>query len=394
MSRRPRSSPLETRTQRLRLKIQGKPHHFVLLTPGVRLGYRRNRGTGVWVMKVTNHGSEWTKAIGYADDFEAADGGDGRILDYWMAAAKARRLAHGNGANAPITVASALDAFAADLKARDGCLKNVGRIRAHLSPALAAKPVGLLTTTELRHWRDGLLAKGLKPAAAARNCRAFAAALNLVCKHDERITNAAAWRVGLGGLSDTHNPRNNVLSDSEILALIAAARAIDASFADYLEVHATTGGRSSQIARLLVADLQADRPDPRLMMPSSGKGRARRGVRVPVPITSGLATKLQALANGRPPTEPLLRRADGRPWAPERGDHSRLFARVAESSGLVGHTIYSLRHSSIVRSLLAGVPLRVTAVTHNTSANQIEATYSRFIADHADEVARRGLLQI
>jgi len=43
--------------------------------------------------------------------------------------------------------------------------------------------------------------------------------------------------------------------------------------------------RLSQIANLRVADLQADRPDPRLMMPSSRKGRGqKRGTHVPVPI--------------------------------------------------------------------------------------------------------------
>jgi integrase len=366
--------------------VRGKPY-FVVIARGIRLAYRRNRGPGTW--SVEGGGGAWLDRFAHADDYEGSD--NEHVLDFWQAQDKARKLARGNGDNAPATVATALDDYATDLKARDGNVNNVGRVRSHLTSTLAGKPVGLLTAVELRRWRDGLLAKGLKPASAARTCRILAAALTLASKHDHRIVNNSAWRTGLGGLVDTHNPRNAVLTDDEILALIAAARAIDSSFADYLEVHAVTGARSSQIAQLLVADLQADRL--RLMMPSSAKGRGRRrGVRVPVPITAALAAKLQAIANGRPPSEPLLKRSDGKPWHPEHGDHSRLFARAAERAGLKGHTIYSLRHSSIVRSLLAGVPLRVTAVVHNTSAGQIESTYSRFIADHADEVARRGLL--
>jgi hypothetical protein len=35
---------------------------------------------------------------------------------------------------------------------------------------------------------------------------------------------------------------------------------------------------------------------------------------------------------------------------------------------------------------------RVVAANHDTSTAIIEKTYSRFIADHADTIARRGLL--
>jgi hypothetical protein len=52
----------------------------------------------------------------------------------------------------------------------------------------------------------------------------------------------------------------------------------------------------------------------------------------------------------------------------------------------------TLRHSNIVRQLLAGVPTRVVAVNHDTSVAMIEKTYSRYIGDHSDAVARRALL--
>ena len=55
-------------------------------------------------------------------------------------------------------------------------------------------------------------------------------------------------------------------------------------------------------------------------------------------------------------------------------------------------TIYALRHSNIVRQLLAGVPARVVAVNHDTSIAMLERTYSRYIGDHADALARRALL--
>jgi hypothetical protein len=47
-----------------------------------------------------------------------------------------------------------------------------------------------------------------------------------------------------------------------------------------------------------------------------------------------------------------------------------------------------------VRQLLAGVPVRVVAVNHDTSIPMIERTYSRYIGDHADALARKALLDV
>jgi hypothetical protein len=54
-------------------------------------------------------------------------------------------------------------------------------------------------------------------------------------------------------------------------------------------------------------------------------------------------------------------------------------------------SFYCLRHS-VVRSLLAGVPLRVIAATTDTSTTMIKRTYSSYVGHYADEAARRGLL--
>lgn len=55
-------------------------------------------------------------------------------------------------------------------------------------------------------------------------------------------------------------------------------------------------------------------------------------------------------------------------------------------------TFYALRHSNIVRALMAGVPVRLVAVAHDTSIPMIERSYSRYIGDHADAVLRRAQL--
>lgn len=57
-------------------------------------------------------------------------------------------------------------------------------------------------------------------------------------------------------------------------------------------------------------------------------------------------------------------------------------------------TLYALRHSSIVRQLLAGVPTRVVAAHHDTSIVMLERTYSKFIGEHSDALTRRALLDL
>jgi integrase len=259
------------------------------------------------------------------------------------------------------------------------------------APTLASKPVGLLTSRELTHWRDGLLAGGMKPATAVRLFKGAKAALTLAAKRDHRITNQAAWRDGLSGFAENFESRNpSRLSDAEVQAVVAAAHEIDRAFGLYVEIAAVTGARPSQIARLLGGDLLPNGDGPRLMMPSSRKGRGRKISRKPVPITASLAAKL----SGRTPDEPLLLRSDGRAWqTSDKSDHTRLFAQAAERAG-IDCTIYSLRHASIIRSLLAGTPARLTAALHDTSLAMLERTYSAFISEFGDSVARKGLLEI
>src|SRR5262249_25965305 len=160
---------------------------------------------------------------------------------------------------------------------------NAQRPRHHLTAKLLAKPVMLLTAKELRGWRDRLSDGGMKAATLNRHLRALKAALTLAAAHDpERVTNRDAWRVGLAGLPDAHNV---VLPETDIRALIAAAWEADAAFGLWCETAAVTGARPSQLGRLDVADLQDGRADPRLMMPSSKKGRGHKRVeRKPVPI--------------------------------------------------------------------------------------------------------------
>jgi len=396
----PRNAKLESATARRKLALRKKPY-YVRLSPGIALGYRRNAGAGTWTVRVADGGAEWTKKIALADDFEGAS--PPHVLSYWQALDTARALARRQPGEAidesrPLTVAEALDRYEADLKARGGDPYNVRHVRLHLTGSILSKPVALLGATELRKWRDWLLDKGLAPGTVNRTKTGLRAALELAAAHDPRIANERAWKVGLAALPDAHRARNVILDDATVRRVVAAAYDHDPALGLMVEVAAVTGARLSQLARLEVADLQADGPEPRLLMPLSAKGRARnkRHERRPVPITGALASVLKQEAADRASDAPLLTRADGSGWGHSRTRHHRNdFRAVIEAAGLDPDevTLYALRHSSIVRQLLANVPIRIVATLHDTSVKMIERTYSRYIASHSDEIARRALLE-
>jgi hypothetical protein len=400
MPRKIRSSQLETRTARLKLAPRGQPY-TVRIADGVRLAYRRLKETaGTWSVQIADgKGGSPLQRFADADDHEGAN--DDTVLDFWRAQDRARELAHGDGAAAgggsgrgrAITVATALAAYEDDLRIRGGDVAAVPRVRLHLLPRLLDKAVPLLTVRELRHFRDSL-AKKRAPGTVDRIGNALRAALNLAADTDDRIISRQAWEVGLKGLYDATESRNVILPADQVRKVVNACTAISPQFGLLVEVVASTGGRVvSQVARLEVQDLLAD--PWRLMMPSSKKGRGQKKVlRRPVPIPESLAVRLRHVAQGRPDQAPLLIKPSGEPW--RKSDHTRLFACAAEQAGLdpAEVTINSLRHSSIVRQLIAHVPARVVGINHDTSVAMIEKTYSKFISDHSDAVTRAALLDL
>jgi len=399
----PRAAKLETPTARRKLPIRRKPF-FVTVSPNVRLAYRRNLGPGTWSVRVTGPGIDWLERIALADDLEPSDGR--AVLTYWEAIDSARKLARrqpGDVADEsrPLTVSEALDRYEADLRARGGDVYNAKRARFHLPASILGKPVGFLRATELIRWRDALIEKGLSRASVNRTRNALRAALTLAAKRDRRLAaNRHVWEEDLEALPNATMARNVILADDVVASLIAAAYKRDRKLGLLAQVLAETGARPSQAVRLTVADL--DMANLRLMMPRSGKGHvhkraAKMAERVPVPITSALAALLKQEVKGRATNAPLLTRSNGDPWGYRRNDRYREdFAAAVAACGLDPKTvsIYALRHSCISRSLLHGTPVTLLADLTDTSEREIRRHYAKRIAHHADEVARRALIDL
>jgi integrase len=400
-----RNSGFETATARLKKDPQGKPY-WLMIDRGVALGYRRNvMGPGTWSVRGTVGHDQWIKAIGKADDYEAANGRD--VLGYYEALDQARAVARQRAggeagpAERPATLGEAIDAYKDDLAMRGGDAKNANRLRPHLPPVLLARPVMLLNPKELSEWRAGLIKKGMTKATINRTLNCIKAACELAKRLDPRITSDQAWKVGLGILPNANRARDVILDDDMVRKLVAAAYALEHSFGVLVETAAVTGARLSQIARIEVRDLQADKMI--LSVPKSDKGK-KRGVkvheRVGVPITRKLAETLRREAAGREAGDLLVQREKINAWrrAPSwtsGGSHAQLprFRTIAEQCGLDPrrYTFTALRHSSIVRHLLRNVPIRLVASNHDTSVSVIEHNYSRYISGHGQDLVRGAL---
>jgi integrase len=384
---------LQTATARARLTPRGKPYEHRLL-PGVHLAYRAStRGTGAWiVIAADGKGGRWQSVFAHADDKQEADGV--AVLDYEQAANKARALARGDAnaaADRPVTIAEAVDAYAIDLAGRGRRPYNAAHVRSHLPLQLGPQPLSQVTSKQLRGWRDALVKGGVLPITVNRLMKSACAAFTLAAKLDRRVAaNREAWRVGLEQFTGAVKARDTVLTDKQVAAVVAEAYRMSDAFGLYVQAHAETGARSSQLARCVVADLQKNR----LMIPASRKGRnGGRGGHVPVPLMPALAAKLAQVARGRAGSEPLLRRSDGKPWVPANNDHREPFEQAARAASLPpGTTVYGLRHSSVARALLRGTPIKVVSDWHDTSTAMVEAHYGRFIKDHSEELIRAALI--
>ena len=73
-----------------------------------------------------------------------------------------------------------------------------------------------------------------------------------------------------------------------------------------------------------------------------------------------------------------------RPWA----------AIIKKAELPVDLVPYALRHSSIVRGLGAGLPVRLVAALHDTSSAMIERHYAAYIVDALDELAARAVVHL
>jgi integrase len=234
------------------------------------------------------------------------------------------------------------------------------------------KAVAVLSTAELRRWRDAL-GKELAASTVNRLTTILKAVLNHAADQDERLTNRRVWEIGLATIANADESRNVILSEPTVRQIILKAREISTEFGLLVEVAAVTGARVSQLARIEVQDLFTAEGAAKVSVPVSKKGKGAKAVpRRTVPIGSALAARLRLAVADRPATAPLLVKPGGDNW--RKSDHARPFARAVAAAGEDPRavTMYALRHTSIVRQLLANVPIRIVATLHDDKSMSLD----------------------
>lgn len=394
-----RATNIETKTARLRLKQQGRPH-WVKLGGGVGLGYRRSgAAVGTWNVRIADgKGGYREKRIANADDVEAANGKG--VMSFAQAREAALRIGRGGGIAAEVavtTIADAVKAYEEHLSANNRRLGNASRLLYNLPPAMRERPIALLGVEELLKWRND--AKGRMAASSVnRLATILKAALNLAAKKN-RTLDVSIWRDGLATLPNATVARNVTLEDESVVQLVYAAYEYGCNFGMLVEALALTGARISQLRRCTVADLSskyAPEGFARLMIPSSfkGKGNKARPAAVMTYIPASLGDRLRVAAAGRNPRDLLFVKPSGEPW--RESNHRHPFREIVQAIGEDPERItsYALRHSHITRMLLKGIAVTVVAKMHDTSPTMIERHYAADIADGIDELIRPTILQI
>jgi integrase len=429
---------LNSRTARMKLAPRHKPY-FRLMADGIHLGYRRSTvagRAGTWlVRRYLSAGRYETELLGAADDTPdmLADGTTVLTFDQaqnttreWARrqAAAARSKSH---ASEMTTVRNAVTAYIATRTARNAKAGRNAELRlAHhiLASAVADVPLLAISERNLSEWRANLQRGGrgktgdaapLAPATVARLLNDFRAALTAGARKARVPADVLTTiRDGLRAPEKPDRARmKQVLSDADVRKLVKAAGAQDADFEALVLLLAATGSRLDQLARITVGDFQPGAQ--RIMVPVSNKGRGEKQItHIAVPLPEDVIARIRPLAADRAGHEPLLlhwhhqqvagdartgtlprwERVDRRPWK-DAGQIVRPWRTAVAAAGFPpGLVPYCLRHSSIVRGLRAGLPVRLVAAVHDTSASMIERHYGAFIVDATEDLLRRAVVSM
>ena len=329
---------------------------------------------------------------------------------------------------APITVSTAIDQYLTQREKREsfGNKRNSrSRLTRHVGNELAEKDLAALTDEDLRDWRSQLTAKAahrrngasLSETTIRRTVGDMKAALNAAAvRYRKRLPATIAGEIRNGLKNPKGYPQWRARRrcfpkrtfGRSLMQLVASIRSGDGAGSERLVVMlAATGARLSQVARLTVGDVRLEHLQ--VMMPTSRKGSVEKDMpHTRVRIGADVAAILKPSVARRKGSEPLLLRPRWRPttgWRKweiyDRGpwraanELARPWAAIIAKAGLSKAVVpYALRHSSIVRGLKAGLPVRLVAAMHDTSSTMIERHYSVYITDAMDELMAKAIVPL
>lgn len=412
MARTTRNASLESRSARAKLRARSAPY-YVKVAKGLRLGYYRGAKGGTWVGSRHRAANVYERVtLGLADDHLDAD--KIKVLDYWQAHDALRKwcvqqtmIDEGLVSSGPYTVADAVRDYLEEIKAekKPESVHNAEvTFNAFVLPELGEILAEKLTSDRLTRWRNDIARRPRRvrtkmtateqvyasPAAdddtrrkrkatANRILTMLKAALNRAFGGG-RIASDAAWRrVKPFGRVDEAVVR--------YLTLDEARRLINACPNDLRQIVQAalmTGCRYSELGRLRCRDYS---PDSKNVAIRLAKGRLRH-----VALTDEGSGYFDRWTAGRPGTDHLFLRDDGRPWG--KSHQSRPLEEASRNASIAPHvTFHILRHTHGSHLAMAGTPMGIVAAQlGHADTRMTEKHYAHLSPSYVKDTIRSNAL--
>jgi integrase len=405
MARRIREEKLDTRSARIKLKQRREPY-WASMSGGLALGYRKGSTGGTWIAKhySAEEGRRY-QAVGPADDILDAD--DRNIFNFNQAQVRARNwLATPSEAEAgPYRVAQAMDDYLHFLESDGRPTHTIRDARyrdsAFIRPKLGSERIANLTSDKLRRWRDDLVraaprlrtrrgeaqkhrvvtnddARRARRASANRTWTVLRAALNRAFSEGKALSDLA-WRK-VKPYKGVEVARGRYLSIAEAKRLINAC---DPEFRSLVQAALQTSARYGELARLIVADFNADVGTINIRQSKSGKPRH-------VVLTDEGQEFFRQLTVGRAGDDVMLRKADGSTWG--MSHQLRPMAGAITRAKITPEiSFHGLRHTWASLSVMSGVPLMVVARNlGHVDTRMVEKHYGHLAPSYIADAIRAG----
>jgi integrase len=409
MARTLHDARLDTRNARLRLKQRREPY-WRAISGGLAIGYRKGAIGGTWIGRhySAEEGRRY-QSIGTADDSADADGI--HVLSFSEAQEAARKwFAHlarhdrGEVRRGPYSVAECLDDYTAWLQDHRKTATDARyRSNAHILPALGEIKCDKLTTAHIQKWlrdlgnsRARLRGKNGDTRQKYRESNGNADAVRQRRSSANRtltILKAAlnrAWRAGKIASDDAWRrvePFENVDSArARYLTLAECKRLINAADPDFrliVQAALETGARYGELARLTVADFNADTGTVAIRGSKTGKPRH-------VVLTDEGQAFFRQVCAGRAGSQLIFTKPGGGAWLkshqarPMRETCTR--ARIKPAINFHG-----LRHTWASLAVMNAVPLLVVAkALGHADTRMVEKHYGHLAPSYIVDAIRSG----
>lgn len=403
-----RNPKIDSRSARTKLPQRPEPY-WTVVSEGCALGYRRGTKGGKWIARFRDDlGRQHYEALGAADD--ARDPDNLTVFSFTQAQSKARDVFTRKAreiagdfvpTDGPFTVADALAAYLAKYLRRGGMAG--GRIesaaRTYILPGLGQLPVSKLTKRRLEEWHYEIAnsaarvrtrkgdAQRFRPhavtpeatrrrgATANRVLTILKAALNEAYR-EGRISINDAWQ-RVQAFRKVDSARIRYLTDDEARRLVNAC---PADFRKLVVGALMTGCRYSELAALVIEDLNVDSGTVTIRTSKSGKPRH-------VVLSEEGSTFFSHQCLGKTSGALLLAKDRGVKWS--ASDQQRPLATACLAAAIAPITFHGLRHTYASRLAMKGVPLTVIAAQlGHSDIRMVEKHYGHLAPSYVADTVR------